>query len=352
MAGDFAAAARHLRDAVALQETELGPSHPDLASTLNNLGVVCERTGDDDEAERCYRRACEIVTAAFPPEHPFVETSRQNLAAFCASHHVPLERPAAAPPARATAAAASTPATIAPPAPPRPEPSRAAPPAFKDESPPRVAATAPRRVENELRVRPFVVGGVAAVIILIGLWMRHSGKDDASPTTSATPVSTSAAPATSAPAPTPAMTSTPAPPPPAPAATSAAVKPAPLPTPAAARPAARESTVAPVLVHAELCRALTTGAEWTCTHPADPASAGAMYFYTRLTSPRDTTVVHRWYRDDRLQQSRELQIHANLGPGYRTYSRITIDQNESGNWRVEVCTTDGRVIEQERFVVR
>ena len=45
-AGDFGAAAKLLQQAVRLQETELGPKHPDLANTLNNLGVVCERIGD------------------------------------------------------------------------------------------------------------------------------------------------------------------------------------------------------------------------------------------------------------------------------------------------------------------
>lgn len=56
-AGDIGAAGELLRQAVQLQETELGPHHPDLANTLNNLGVVCEKTGRLDEAERCYRRA-------------------------------------------------------------------------------------------------------------------------------------------------------------------------------------------------------------------------------------------------------------------------------------------------------
>src|SRR5262249_27705996 len=90
-AGDFTAAAQHLRQALAFQEQELGPAHPDVASTLNSLGVVSERIGDLAGAERCYRRACEIVAAAFPPEHPFVETSRQNLAAFCEARAVPIE---------------------------------------------------------------------------------------------------------------------------------------------------------------------------------------------------------------------------------------------------------------------
>ena len=54
-AGDYLAAERLLRDAAATQEATLGSSHPDLATTLNNLAFVCERTGKVDEAERGYR---------------------------------------------------------------------------------------------------------------------------------------------------------------------------------------------------------------------------------------------------------------------------------------------------------
>ena len=43
-AGDYASAERLLRQAALLQEASLGPLHPDLANTLNNLGVVCEIT--------------------------------------------------------------------------------------------------------------------------------------------------------------------------------------------------------------------------------------------------------------------------------------------------------------------
>ena len=39
--GDYASAERLLREAAALQEQTLGPHHPDLANTPNNLGVVC-----------------------------------------------------------------------------------------------------------------------------------------------------------------------------------------------------------------------------------------------------------------------------------------------------------------------
>ena len=43
-AGNYASAEHFLREAAALQEQTLGRHHPDLANTLNNLGVVCEMT--------------------------------------------------------------------------------------------------------------------------------------------------------------------------------------------------------------------------------------------------------------------------------------------------------------------
>ena len=92
---------------------------------------------------------------------------------------------------------------------------------------------------------------------------------------------------------------------------------------------------------------------WRRLHsPADPAGPGAFFFYTRISSPTNTSVEHRWYRDGRLRQSVELAVRANWGPGYRTYSRQTITRESVGEWRVEVRSADGDVLAEERFVVR
>ena len=98
-AGDYASAERLLREAADLQEASLGPLHPDLANTLNNLGVVCEITDKPADAERCFRRAYEIANAVLEPDHPFVATSRKNLEDFCAARGIEVEAPEApAPP--------------------------------------------------------------------------------------------------------------------------------------------------------------------------------------------------------------------------------------------------------------
>lgn len=336
-AGDFTAAARHLHDALALQERELGPMHPDIASTLNNLGVVSERTGDFAEAERCYRRACEIVTAAFPAEHPFVETSRHNLEAFCQARALPVDVPPKflPEPPRTAAPVVAPPAVAAPPpgvtAAPRPTP-----------PPP---STPPSVEQKPGRLRAVPVVAAVVVVMAFVLWVNRGPRTD---TNASAPVP-GAVPATKASAPAATSTPTPAPAPPERAATRKPAPPAVAP-PATARPPARDGS--PAVVEAQLCRALTRGAEWTCARASDPASPGHMYFYTRVTTARDTTIVHRWYRNDRVQLTRELQIEANLGAGYRTYSHLVLDAGSAGQWRVELRTADGRVLREERFVVR
>src|SRR5262245_33065343 len=95
-AGDYSEAERLLREAAAVQELSLGSVHPDLASTLNNLALVCERTNKFDDAEHGYRRAHAIAVASLGPGHPFVTTSLKNLVDFCAAHEIPFWKPPAA----------------------------------------------------------------------------------------------------------------------------------------------------------------------------------------------------------------------------------------------------------------
>ena len=60
----------------------LGPEHPDLAVTLNNLAVLCKSQGDYQQAEAMYRRALAILEKAFDPHHPKVISCRKNFAAL------------------------------------------------------------------------------------------------------------------------------------------------------------------------------------------------------------------------------------------------------------------------------
>src|SRR5882672_3862620 len=102
MAGDFASADELLRNAARVQEEELGPLHPDLANTLNNLAVVVEKTGSSSEAEALYRRAADIAAAALPSDHPMVLASRQNLEDFCRARGLSVDAPAISTPTQNT----------------------------------------------------------------------------------------------------------------------------------------------------------------------------------------------------------------------------------------------------------
>jgi hypothetical protein len=104
------------------------------------------------------------------------------------------------------------------------------------------------------------------------------------------------------------------------------------------------------LATAQLCETFAAGANsWRCDPAGDSVGSGPLVFYTRARSPRDTAVVHRWYRGETLRQSVKLMIKANATEGYRTYSRQTVD---AGDWRVEVRSENGDLLHEQRFSVR
>jgi hypothetical protein len=300
-AGDYVSAERLLREAARLQEADFGPLHPDLANTLNNLGIVCEITNKPADAEVCYRRACAIATAVLEPDHPFAATSRKNLGDFCEARGKPVDSPMALP-----AQAAG----------------------------------------QELHVVVLSLCGVVSVMLIAtSLWLRSNGKADPS-----------AVSATSAPTEISAPTRGPAEP---------TIVPKEVTTnnrgPVAATTMGRgraASAPAPTLVSAGLCRDLSTGGsrgfagDWRCDPASRPVASGALFFYTRLKSPHDTTVQHRWYRRGRLSQAVDLRIRANQDNGYRTYSRYTMNSRSAGDWSVELRSGDGLLLHEERFVVR
>ncbi len=139
-AGNYASAEKLLRDAARQQEANLGPRHPDLANTLNNLGIVCERTGKPDDAEQYFRRAVSIARTALASDHPFVATSQKNLRDFCEARGKAVDLPAPAP----EVPTAPAPAPDVPAAAPPPEITAAAPQvaARMDEQPTPAAAPA------------------------------------------------------------------------------------------------------------------------------------------------------------------------------------------------------------------
>ena len=396
-AGDYASAEQLLREAALLQEASLGPLHPDLANTLNNLGIVCEITEKPIDAEDFFRRASAIASAVLEPEHPFVATSRKNLEDFCASRGKVVDSPSAASIDDAAASedtaasdeaasAVSAPSAVVPEAIPAIPPAamnttlsttnRNMPATTSDELPPEQPSSeesrpvASRKSSRPLAIGALIAGGLLITLIATATWFRSNDQVESSPgnpsVSPESPAPTTAPPSVAPPiatdAPKETGTGRGAP---------VAAKPeggVTIPTPPAAQPA-RESPAlpsaraenrtappagqSPAVVTAHLCKDFSTrSGDWRCVAPALPAGPGPLVFYTRLKSPIATTVQHRWYRDDRLHQAVELPIRANTTAGYRTYSRQTVDSRGAGAWRVELRTRDGVLLHEERFAVR
>ena len=118
-----------------------------------------------------------------------------------------------------------------------------------------------------------------------------------------------------------------------------------------ASPGARQVAGPISLGTVQLCKTFSTRDQrWTCDPADDPAAPGRIVLYTRVKSPRDTTIVHRWYRGDQLQQSVTLSTRASASDGFRTYSQLTI--NSPGKWRVEVKSADDDLLFEKSFAVR
>jgi hypothetical protein len=310
-AGNYASAEDLLRQAAALQEQTLGPHHPDLANTLNNLGIVCEMTDNPIDAEHYFRRAYAIATATLAPDHPFVATSRRNLRDFCEARGRPVELP---------------------------------------PSPPAVAAwlEAPTPIPPQRFSRPLALGALSVVALLIVILAMSRPWGGQPEETSPRPATTTA-PAREIPAPEPT-----APPAEPVARLPDTAKPS-QPTRSEADTVGAGPSTPPIpagmptVATAQLCTALRA---WRCETADSQVSPGPMFFYTQIKSATATTIEHRWYQGDRMLRAVQLRIEANPGTGYRTYSRNTISSEAAGNWRVELRSADGTVLHEERFTVR
>ena len=364
-AGSFGSAEKLLREAARLQEASLGPRHPDLANTLNNLGIVCEMTRKFDDAEQYFRRAVSIARTSLPPEHPFVTTSHNNLRDFCEARGKTVEPPAPVPPPEpppeaippVVEAESSAPEVIprveeeTPPVPeaesaaPEVSPEEPAAPEASDAGPEAKPAAAQTATDPALedpvltskkffyRVALGALGPIAMLMVVLAIGLPRLGAPELAVPSRA--VAADAPPT----APTQPIAPT------QPAAPTQQARPT---TPAVESPAAID-TARPIVIRAGLCGELDA---WSCD-PADrPVPPGPLFFYTQIKSTSATTIQHRWYQDNRLRQSVDLRIEANQTAGYRTFSRYLMQIDSGGNWRVEVRSQDGVLLDEERFEVR
>jgi tetratricopeptide (TPR) repeat protein len=77
--GEHDEAIRLHEQALELRERILGPEHPDVATSLSNLGLVVSDTGDFAKARDLHQRALAIRERALGPDHPNVASSLDNV---------------------------------------------------------------------------------------------------------------------------------------------------------------------------------------------------------------------------------------------------------------------------------
>ena len=113
-AGDYAAAEPLLREAALLQEASLGPLHPDVANTLNNLAVVCSSRAKWPMPSISIDAPIGGVVRPGPSRR-FGGHQRKEPPRFCETQGLPLELPKRTPvvaPEREAPVAASAPVPI------------------------------------------------------------------------------------------------------------------------------------------------------------------------------------------------------------------------------------------------
>jgi tetratricopeptide (TPR) repeat protein len=71
-----------LHRARAIREKVLGPDHPDVATSLDNLAVLYRSQGRHALAQPLHKRALAIYERALGPDHPDVAISLNNLASL------------------------------------------------------------------------------------------------------------------------------------------------------------------------------------------------------------------------------------------------------------------------------
>lgn len=78
--GELSSARAFDEEALALRRKLLPADHPDLATSMNNLGYVLRAQGDLEVARELYEEALAIRKSTLPAEHPDIAQSLNNLA--------------------------------------------------------------------------------------------------------------------------------------------------------------------------------------------------------------------------------------------------------------------------------
>lgn len=81
----------------------------------------------------------------------------------------------------------------------------------------------------------------------------------------------------------------------------------------------------------------------------DPLAAPVVvYFFNELKEMQGEQVSHRWYRDDQLVRERTINVGA---VRWRTWSRHEIGDKATGQWRVELVDSSGKLLASQQWLV-
>ncbi len=78
--GAYSEAQDYLQQALSIRQHVLGPEHPDVASSLNNLAMLYYNQGKYEQAEPLLQQALSIRQHVLGPEHPDVAFLLENYA--------------------------------------------------------------------------------------------------------------------------------------------------------------------------------------------------------------------------------------------------------------------------------
>ena len=78
---EYPTAKQSHEQALAIRRKSLPPDHPDIAYSLNNLGMVQYALRDYAAAKQSYEQALAILRKSLPQDHPFIAQSLNNLGA-------------------------------------------------------------------------------------------------------------------------------------------------------------------------------------------------------------------------------------------------------------------------------
>ena len=74
-----------------------------------------------------------------------------------------------------------------------------------------------------------------------------------------------------------------------------------------------------------------------------------VYCYTKAGSLEATTIKHVWYYKD--EKIIDISLKIGASPAWRTRSSKSIMPHQTGNWKVEITSKDGKVLKTIQFMV-